>query len=109
MKLLGAADQFVAIHLRHEQITEDQVKAAGQRSFEDFKGLLRRLGGDDAVTASFEKEGPDREHLFIVVYAEDRFLGAHAVSLLPDATLWWLAADEPVRCICWFAGVHRSG
>jgi hypothetical protein len=33
--------------------------------------------------------------LFVVIYAEDRLLGAHAVSLLPDATLWWLAADRP--------------
>jgi hypothetical protein len=33
--------------------------------------------------------------LFVVVYAEDRLLGAHAVSLLPEATLWWLAADRP--------------
>jgi hypothetical protein len=33
--------------------------------------------------------------LFVVIYAEDRFLGAHAISLLPEATLWWLAADGP--------------
>jgi hypothetical protein len=33
--------------------------------------------------------------LFVVIYTEDRLLGAHAVSLLPDATLWWLAADRP--------------
>jgi hypothetical protein len=26
--------------------------------------------------------------LLVVIYAKDRFLGAHAVSLLPDATLW---------------------
>jgi hypothetical protein len=33
--------------------------------------------------------------LFVVIYAEDRLLGAHAVSLLPEATLWGLAADRP--------------
>jgi hypothetical protein len=34
--------------------------------------------------------------LFVVIYAENRLLRAHTVSLLPDATLWWLAADGPV-------------
>jgi hypothetical protein len=41
--------------------------------------------------------------LFVIVYAENGLLGAHAVSLLPDTTFWWLAADEPVRCVCWLA------
>ena len=104
MELLGAANQFVAVHLRHQEIAEDQIERAGKGSLEDFERLLRVIDCDDAVTTGFEKEGADRENLFVVVYAENRLLGAHAVSLLPEATLWWLAADGPVRCVCWFAG-----
>ncbi len=59
--------------------------------------------------ALIEKEGADGEHLFVVVYAKDRLLGAHAVSLLPDATLWWLAADRASGGVCWFAGAPSGG
>ena len=103
VELLGATDQFVTVHLRHQEIAENQVEGAGKRSLENFKRLLRCSYGDDAVTSGFEKEGADREDLFVIVYAENRLLGAHAVSLLPDATLWWLAADGPVRRVCWLA------
>ncbi len=109
MELLGAADQLVAVHLRHQEIAQDQVDRAGKRSLEDFERFLRVVGRDDAVATGFEKEGSDREHLFVVVYAEDRLLGPHAVSLLPDATLWWLTADGPVWRICWFAGAPAGG
>jgi hypothetical protein len=34
--------------------------------------------------------------LFVVINTENRLLGAHAVSLLPDTTFWWLSADGPV-------------
>jgi hypothetical protein len=110
--LLGAANQFVAVHLGHQKVAEDQVECAGKRSLEDLEGLLRSIDCNDAVATGFEKEGADRENLLVVIYAKDRFLGAHAVSLLPDATLWWLAADGPVWRICWFAdrrpgGVHN--
>jgi hypothetical protein len=47
--------------------------------------------------------------LFVVIYAEDRLLGAHAVSLLPDATLWWLTADRPVWRVCRVAGTPSGG
>ena len=29
VQLLGAADEFVAVHLRHKEITEQQVERAG--------------------------------------------------------------------------------
>ena len=95
MELLGAANQFVAVHLRHQEVAQDQVERPGKRSLEDFQRFLCGIDRDDAVATGFEKEGADGEHLFVVIYAEDRLLGAHAVSLLPDATLWWLAADRP--------------
>ena len=57
---------------------------------------MGRIHCDDAVAAGFEEEGSDREDLFVVIDAENRLLRAHAVSLLPDGTLWWLAADGPV-------------
>jgi len=96
MDLFGAANQFVAIHLGHQEIAQDEVKRAGKRSLEDFNRFLCVFRGNDAVATGFEKESADGEHLFVVIYAEDRLLGAHAVSLLLDATLWWLAADRPV-------------
>jgi len=96
MDLFGATNQFIAVHLRHQEIAQDQVECARKRSLKYLQRFLCGIDRDDAVATGFEKEGADREHLFVVVYAEDRLLGAHAVSLLPDATLWWLAADGPV-------------
>ena len=86
--LLGAANQFVAVHLRHQEVAEDQVERTGKGSLEDLECILRSIDCNDAVATGFEKEGADRENLLVVIYAKDRFLGAHAVSLLPDATLW---------------------
>jgi hypothetical protein len=108
MKLFGASNQFVAIHLRHQEIAEDQVEGAGKRSLKNLQRLLRVFYCGDAVTSGFEKKGADRKDLFVVIYAENRLLGAHAVSLLPDATFWWLATDGPA---CTSAGLqaHRSG
>jgi hypothetical protein len=34
--------------------------------------------------------------LFVVINTENRFLGTHADSLLPDTTFWWFATDGPV-------------
>ena len=48
--------------------------------------------GNDAVTTGFKEKGANGEDLFIVINTEDGFLRAHAVSLLPDVTLWWIAA-----------------
>jgi hypothetical protein len=104
MELFGAPNQFIAVHLRHQEITQDEIECAGKRSLEDFDRFLGGFYRDDAVATGLEKEGADGEDLFIVVYAEDRLLRAHAVSLLPDATLWWLTADRPVWRVCWFAG-----
>ena len=109
MELLSAADQFVAVHLRHQEIAQDQVERAGKRSLKDFQRFLCGVDRDDAVATGFEKESADGEHLFVVIYAEDRLLGAHAVSLLLEATLWWLAADRPVWSVCWFAGAPSGG
>ena len=67
----------------------------GRDRSQDFQRFLCGIDRDDAIATGFEKEGADGEHLFVVIYAEDRLLGAHAVSLLPEATLWWLAADGP--------------
>ena len=104
MDLFGAAHQFVAVHLRHQEIAQDEIERAGNRPLKDFQCFLCRICCNDTVATGFEKEGADGEDLFIVIYAEDRLLRAHAVSLLPEATLWWLAADGPVWRACWFAG-----
>src|ERR1700757_2413147 len=95
MKLFGAAHQFIAVHLGHQEVAQDQVERAGKRSLEHLHRFLRGVDRDDAVATGFEQEGAYGEHLFVVVYAEDRLLGAHRVSLLPEAPFWWLAADRP--------------
>ena|SRR5438067_826579 len=78
MELFRAAHQFVAVHLRHQEIAEEQVKRAGKRSLEHLNRFLRGVDRDDAVATGFEQEGAYGEHLFVIVYAEDRLLGAHA-------------------------------
>jgi hypothetical protein len=95
VKLFRAADELVAVHLRHDEITEDEIDGARERSLDYLQCLMRGVGRNNTVTTGFQEEGADRECLFVVVNAEDRLLGAHAVSVLPDATLWWLAADGP--------------
>ena len=42
MKLLGATDEFVAVHLRHEEIAEQQVEGAGERTVERYRAPLAR-------------------------------------------------------------------
>ena len=95
MQLLGAADQLVTVHLRHEEIAEQQVERSGEGLCHKLECLLCVGDGNDAVATGLQQEGADREELFVIIYAEDRLLGAHAVSLLPEATLWWFAADGP--------------
>lgn len=104
MELFGPSNKLVAVHLRHQKIAENHVQRTGKRSIEDFEGLLGGIDWDDAVATGFQQESADREDLFVVVYAENRLLGAHAVSLLPEVTFWWLAADGPDWHVCWFAG-----
>ena len=40
MQLLGAADEFVAVHLRHEEIAEEKIERAGKRSLKDLERFL---------------------------------------------------------------------
>ena len=80
MNLFGAAHQLIAVHLRHQQIAEEQIERSGNRLLNNLKRLLRAVYGDHAVTARFKQKGTDGENLFIVVNAEDRLLGAHAIS-----------------------------
>ena len=87
MQLFGAADEFVAVHLRHEEVAENEVEGARCGPLKDLEGFPGGVSRDDAITASFEEKATDRENLLIVIYAENRFFGAHAVSLLPDAVL----------------------
>ena len=49
MELLGAADQLVAVHLRHEEIAEKQIESAGERLLDDLKRLLCAECGNDTV------------------------------------------------------------
>jgi hypothetical protein len=87
VEVLGATDELVTIHLRHEEITEEQIDRAGEGLLHELEGLLCGGNGYDAVATGLQQKGADREELFVVVYAEDRLLGAHAVSLLPGGHL----------------------
>lgn len=57
MKLLGAADQLIAVHLRHQEVAQQQIDRAGSGFFYNVEGLFGRQSWDDAITACFEKEG----------------------------------------------------
>jgi hypothetical protein len=87
MKLFGATDEFVAVHLGHEEIAEEQVDGSGGGLLELLERVLRAEGGEDAVATGLKQEGAYGESLFVVVDADDDLLGAHAVSLLPDGAV----------------------
>jgi hypothetical protein len=108
VKLLGATDEFVAVHLRHDEVAEQKIERAGEGLLHVLERLLSAGGGDDAIASGLQQKGADREDLFVVVYTENRFLRAHSVSLLPEATLWWL---RPMDQFGAPAGLqsHRSG
>ena len=59
VELFGAANQLVTIHLRHQEVAEDQIEGSGEGSLKNLKRLLCRARRDDAVATGFEKEGAD--------------------------------------------------
>ena len=88
LQLFSAADELIAVHLGHDEVAEKKIEGAGSGLLYNFKRLLRGERCNDAIASGFEEKSSDREYLLVVVYAENRLLGAHAVSLLPEATLW---------------------
>ena len=80
---LGAADEFAAVHLRHDEVGEKEVDGAWVRVGDGFESVEWIDGGDYAVASSFEEEGSDGEDLFVVIDAEDSLLGTHGFSVLP--------------------------
>ncbi len=102
--MLGTADEFVAIHLRHDEVAKDKVDGARNRLFDKFQLLMRGGSGKDVVATSLKKEGPDGENLFVIVDAEDRFFRAQ--SILASAgrhRVGGLAADGLKQHVCWLA------
>ena len=83
MKLLGSAYEFVAVHLGHQEVAEQEVERSGYGVGDGIECFLWSGDGDDAIAASFKEEGSDGEDLFVVVDAEDGFLRAHGFSVLP--------------------------
>jgi hypothetical protein len=75
LKMFGAAHELIAVHLRHEEIAEQEIERTGRGLFDDLERVTGGGGGNDAVAAGFEEEGSNREYLFVAVYAENRFLG----------------------------------
>jgi len=72
--LFHAPDEFVAIHLGHQEVTQYQIDAAVAKDIERF---FRRECGDYAVTTGFQEKFANGESLFIVVNAENYFSGPH--------------------------------
>jgi hypothetical protein len=70
-----AANQFVAVHVRHDEVAEDEVDSTDA---EPIHGFLSIAGGDDAIaTAGFEEKFAHGEGLFVIVDAEDGFFWSH--------------------------------
>ena len=80
MKLLGATDELIAVHLRHKKIAKEKIERPWCGLLNNIERLLRGGCSDDSVAAGFEQEGADREDLFVIVDTENRLLRAHAVS-----------------------------
>jgi hypothetical protein len=57
MELFGATNEFVAVHLRHDEVAEDEVDATGKSAFEKLKGVLRVGSGNDAIATGFQEKG----------------------------------------------------
>ena len=57
--LLGAADEFVAVHAGQEQVRDEEVEGALGGLFQDFERLVRGGGVDDAVATGFKEKGAD--------------------------------------------------
>ncbi len=94
LQLLGAADEFVAVHLGHDEVAEKKIERPRDGLLDNFERLLGGECCNDAIASGFEEESPDREHLLVVVYAEDRLLGPQcSLVFLPDAALWGAPAD----------------
>jgi hypothetical protein len=88
VELFCATDKLIAIHLRHDEVGKNQIKRTWDGLLDVLERLLCGCHSDHAIATSLKQEGTDGQDLFVVVYTEDRFLRAHEVSLLPDATLW---------------------
>lgn len=67
-------DESVAVQTRHEQISQYQINAA---AVEKFKCGMAAVAGNHAVASSFKHYLTNGKRLFIIVNAEDRFLGSH--------------------------------
>ena len=67
----------------HDEVTEDQVHPAAA---EGFERLRTTAAGDDAVATRFQQDFANGKILFVVVDAEDRFLGFHDLTGRPPFT-----------------------
>jgi hypothetical protein len=112
VELFGAADQLVAVHLRHEEVAEEEVDGAGNGVGDGLDGVVGIIEGDYAIAAGFEKKGSDGENLLVVINAKNDFFRAHVYSVLPGSTMARLQnrVDDvpgglgPGRRVCWLAG-----
>jgi hypothetical protein len=75
VKLLGTADEFVAVHLGHQEIAEQQVECARKTAVDEVERFLRVGCCDDVVAAGFEEKGANGQNLLVIVNAKDGLLG----------------------------------
>ena len=86
VQLLGAADEFVAVHARKEQVGDEEVDGSrcgvGGCALKYFEGLVRVGDVEYAIASGFEEKGSEREGGFVAVDTEDDFLRAHGSFFL---------------------------
>jgi hypothetical protein len=81
--LFGAADQFIAVHERHDEIAEKEVDGSREGTGDCVECVLWIGQCNYSIASGFEEESSDGEDLLIVVNAENGLLGAHGFSVLP--------------------------
>ena len=67
-------DEAGTIQTGHDQVRQEQVHTAAAKSFERGFAVVTR---EHAIAAGFEHDFANGKGLFVVINAEDRFLGLH--------------------------------
>ena len=86
-----AAQHFVAIHVGHHDVEQDQFDGLGVEQFECVQAVER---GRDAVAATFKCEFEDLQASFVVVDDEDRSAGRRRFRRRCRGIKWRVAGQR---------------
>ncbi len=73
-KLLHPPNQFIAVHIRQEQVTQNQINPA---IAEKLHRPLTGQRGHHTISPSFKHEFADRQRLIVVIYAQNCLFRPH--------------------------------